>query len=150
MGTRPVLTLLLPSAFDEYLLEIETNKRTVEWIEALASAPRWGQPEDCTWDESAVGADDDVVANDEHHAKGDKGAETGAKAGTEAGTEADVFPEGAMDGGDDNGVEYWSCDGLPKKLPILSYLPTNRKCPHPSFENRDACPPSPRHKPSQH
>ncbi|CAI7781322.1 unnamed protein product [Closterium sp. NIES-54] len=73
-------------------------------------------------------------------------------ADTEAGTAEDVFPEGAPSGDDDDddGVEYWSRDGLPEKLPIPTYPPHNRKRPHPSSQNRDSRPPSPRHKPNDH
>ncbi|CAI7839796.1 unnamed protein product [Closterium sp. NIES-53] len=71
--------------------------------------------QDCAWDESAVGAYDDVADS-----------EAGTDTGTEAGIAADVLPEGAPGVDDDDGR------------------------PHPSSENRDACPPSPRHKPSQH
>ncbi|CAI7834842.1 unnamed protein product [Closterium sp. NIES-53] len=92
IDNHPVLTLLLPSAFDEYL------------------------------------ADDDVQdAEDGWRAEGDAGAEGGTEADTEAATEVgtaeDVFPEGAPGGDDDDGVEYWSRDGSPKKLPIPTYPP---------------------------
>ncbi|CAI7779163.1 unnamed protein product [Closterium sp. NIES-54] len=103
---HPVLTLLLPSAFDEYLSEPDYDK-----------GPN-------------VDAD--------------------TEAATEAGTAEDVFPEGAPGGDDDDGVEYWSRDGLPEKLPIPNYPPRNRKRPHPSSQNRDSRPPSPRHKPNDH
>ncbi|CAI7913679.1 unnamed protein product [Closterium sp. NIES-54] len=124
-------------------------------VPAPAPAPRWGQPEDFMWDESAVGADDDVQdAEEDWRAEGDAGAEGGTEADTEAATEAgtaeDVFPEGAPGGDDGDGVEYWSRDGLPEKLPIPTYPPRNRKRPHPSSQNRDSRPPSPRHKPNDH
>ncbi|CAI7770051.1 unnamed protein product [Closterium sp. NIES-53] len=83
-------------------------------------------------------------------AEADTEAEAGAKAGTEAGTEADVFPEGGVGGEDDDSVEYWSRDGLPEKLSIPTYPPRNQKRPHPSSDNSDARPLSPRHKPPQH
>ncbi|CAI7895033.1 unnamed protein product [Closterium sp. NIES-54] len=114
-GNQTVLTLLLPSAFDEYLSEPESNKAQDEYVEVEhASGGRWGQLDDCPWDESAVGADG-VTGDD-----------------------------------DDDGVEYWSRDGLPEKLPIPTYPPNNRKRPHPSSQNRDARPPSPRHKLTDH
>ncbi|CAI7851435.1 unnamed protein product [Closterium sp. NIES-53] len=58
------------------------------------------------------GADDDVQdAEDGWRAEGNAGADGGTEADTEAATEAgtaeDVFPEGAPDGDDDDGVEYW-------------------------------------------
>ncbi|CAI7930841.1 unnamed protein product [Closterium sp. NIES-54] len=138
IDNHPVLALLLSSAFDE-----------------ISPAPRWGQPEDFTWDESAVGADDDVQDTEEDwRAEGDAGAEGGTeadtKAATEVGTSEDVFPEGAPGGDDDDGVEYWSRDGLPEKLPIPTYPPRNRKRPHPSSQNRDSRPPSPMYKPNDH
>ncbi|CAI7756452.1 unnamed protein product [Closterium sp. NIES-53] len=150
-----VLTLLLPSAFDEYLSEPNYDKDPDVDVPAPAPAPRWGQPEDFMWDESAVGADDDVQdAEEGWRAEGDAGAEGGTEADTEAATEAgtaeDVFPEGAPGGDDDDAVEYWSRDGLPEKLPIPTYPPRNRKRPHPSSQNRDSRPPSPRHKPNDH
>ncbi|CAI7771391.1 unnamed protein product [Closterium sp. NIES-54] len=150
-----VLTLLLPSAFDEHLLEPDYDKGPDVDVPALAPAPRWGQPEDFTWDESAIGADDDVQdAEEGWRAEGDAGAEGGTEADTEAATEAgtaeDVFPEGAPGGDDNDGVEYWSRDGLPEKLPIPTYPPRNRKRPHPSSQNRDSRPPSLRHKPNNH
>ncbi|CAI7914448.1 unnamed protein product [Closterium sp. NIES-53] len=152
---HPMLTLLLPSAFDEYLSEPDYDKGPNVDVPAPAPAPRWGRPEDFTWDESAVGADDDVQdAEDDWRAEGDASAEGGTEADTEAATEAgtaeDVFPEGAPGGDDDDGVEYWSRDGLPEKLPIPTYPPHNRKRPHPSLQNRDSRPPSPRHKPNDH
>ncbi|CAI7814183.1 unnamed protein product [Closterium sp. NIES-54] len=155
IDNHPVLTLLLPSAFGEYLSEPDYDKGPDVDVPAPAPAPRWGQPEDFTWDESAVGADDDVQdAEEGWRAEGDAGAEGGTEADTEAATEAgtaeDVFPEGAPGGDDDDGVEYWSRDGLPEKLPIPTYPPRNRKRPHPSSQNRDSCPPSPRHKPNDH
>ncbi|CAI7746274.1 unnamed protein product [Closterium sp. NIES-54] len=125
---HPKLTLLLPSAFDVYLSEPDSNKGPDVYVDAPAPAPRWGQPENCTWDESA----------------------TDTEAANEAGIAEDVFPEGAPGGDDDDGVEYWSRDGLPEKLPIPTYPPRNRKRPHPFSQNRDSRPPSPRHKPNDH
>ncbi|CAI7810235.1 unnamed protein product [Closterium sp. NIES-54] len=112
IDNHPLLTLLLPSAFDEYLSEPDYDKGPDVDVPAPAPAPRWGQPEDFTWDESAVGADDDVQdAEEDWRAEGDAGAEGGTEADTEAATEAgtaeDVFPEGAPGGDDDDGVEYW-------------------------------------------
>ncbi|CAI7878696.1 unnamed protein product [Closterium sp. NIES-53] len=149
----PVLTLLLPSAFDEYLSEPESNKAQDEYVEVEHfPGGRWGQPDDCPWDESAVGADDDVA--DAEEASGADGAEGGKEAsaggGAQGGTADDVFPEGVTGDADDDGVEYWSRDGLPEKLPIPTYPPNNRKRPHPSSQNRDARPPSPRHKLTDH
>ncbi|CAI7922328.1 unnamed protein product [Closterium sp. NIES-54] len=155
IDNNPVLTLLLPSAFDEYLSEPDYDKGPDVDVPTPAPAPRWGQPESFTWDESAVGGDDDVQdAEEGWRAEGDTGAEGGTEADTEAATEAgtaeDVFPEGAPSGDDDDDVEYWSRDGLPEKLPIPTYPPRNRKRPHPSSQNRDSRPPSPRHKPNDH
>ncbi|CAI7733663.1 unnamed protein product [Closterium sp. NIES-53] len=119
---HPVLTLLLPSAFDEYLSEPDYDKSPDVDVPAPAPAPRWGQPEDFTWDESAVGADVQD-AEEGWRAEGDADAEGGIEADTEAATEAgtaeDVFPEGAPGGDDDDG-------------------------------NRVSCPPSLRHKPNDH
>ncbi|CAI7826168.1 unnamed protein product [Closterium sp. NIES-53] len=145
IDNHPVLTLMLPSAFDEYLSEPDYDKGPDVDVPAPAPAPRWGQPEDFTWDESAVGADDDV-----QDAEDGWRIEADTDAATEAGTAEDVFPEGAPGGDDDDGVEYWSRDGLPEKLPIPTYPPRNRKRPHPSSQNRDSRPPSPRHKPNDH
>ncbi|CAI7776555.1 unnamed protein product [Closterium sp. NIES-53] len=52
--------------------------------------------------------------------------------------------------GADEDVEFWAADGLPEQLPIPSFPPPNKKRPHPSRDNRDARPPSPRHKPTKH
>ncbi|CAI7874699.1 unnamed protein product [Closterium sp. NIES-54] len=66
------------------------------------------------------GADDDVQdAEDGWRTEADN------EAATEAGTAEDVFPEGAPGGDDDDGVEYWSRDGLLEKLPIPTYPPRN-------------------------
>ncbi|CAI7834746.1 unnamed protein product, partial [Closterium sp. NIES-54] len=54
IDNHPVLTLFLPSAFDEYLSEPDYDKGPDVDVPAPAPAPRWGQPEDFTWDESAV------------------------------------------------------------------------------------------------
>ncbi|CAI7840762.1 unnamed protein product, partial [Closterium sp. NIES-53] len=144
IDNHPVLTLLLPSAFDEYLSEPDYDKGPDVDVPAPGPAPRWGQPEDFTRDESAVGADDDV-----QDAEDGWRTEANTDAATEAGTAEDVLPEGAPGGDDDDGVEYWLRDGLPEKLPIPTYPPRNRKRPHPS-QNRDSRPPSPRHKPNDH
>ncbi|CAI7815618.1 unnamed protein product [Closterium sp. NIES-54] len=111
-GNHPVLTLLLPSAFDEYFSEPDSNKGPDIYVDAPAPAPRLGHPENCTWDEFAVGADDDVQdVEEDWRAEGDAGTEGGTEteteAATEAGTAEDVFPEGAPGGDDDDGVEYW-------------------------------------------
>ncbi|CAI7778229.1 unnamed protein product [Closterium sp. NIES-54] len=50
----------------------------------------------------------------------------------------------------DDSVETWWRDALCEKKLIPTYPPINRKRPHPSVENQDARPPSPRHKPTQH
>ncbi|CAI7793669.1 unnamed protein product [Closterium sp. NIES-53] len=108
-GNQPVLTLLLLSTFDEYLAEADCDKPPDEYVEAPAPVPRWGQPDVCTWDESAVGADDEAAdAEEEWHAAHDNGGKGGTEGGTEAGTAEDVFPEGAPGGDYDDGVEYWS------------------------------------------
>ncbi|CAI7845592.1 unnamed protein product, partial [Closterium sp. NIES-53] len=152
-GNQPVLTLLLPSGFDEYLSEPESNKAQDEYVEVEHfPGGRWGQPDDCPWDKSAVSSDDDVA--DAEEASGADGAEGGTEAsaggGAQGGTAEDVFPEGVTGDADDDGFEYWSRDGLPEKLPIPTYPPNNRKRPHPSSQNRDARPPSPRHKLTDH
>ncbi|CAI7883600.1 unnamed protein product [Closterium sp. NIES-54] len=107
-------------------------------------ASRWGQPEANTWDESAVGADDDVAADKQYSGDSD-GVGDG-----EAGAEEDVFPDRGATTEDDDGVESWWRDAPREKMPIPTYPPINKKRPHPSSLNRDARPPSPRHKPSQH
>ncbi|CAI7858395.1 unnamed protein product [Closterium sp. NIES-54] len=112
IDNRCVLTLLLPSAFDEYLSGPDYDKGPDVDVPAPAPAPHWGKPEDFTWDESAVGANDDVQdAEEGWRAEGDADAEGGTEADTEAATEAstaeDVFPEGAPGDDDDDGVEYW-------------------------------------------
>ncbi|CAI7781288.1 unnamed protein product [Closterium sp. NIES-53] len=129
IDNHPVLMLLLPSAFDEYLSEPDYDKGPDVDVPAPAPAPLWGQPEDFTWDESAVGADDDMQdAEEDWRAEG--GTEADTEAAIEAGTSEDVFPEGAPGGDDDDGVEY--CDlTLLHRTVILG-------------------PPSPRHKPNDH
>ncbi|CAI7922632.1 unnamed protein product [Closterium sp. NIES-53] len=103
-GNQPVLTLLLPSAFDEYLSEPESNKAPDEYVEVEHfPGGRWGQPDDCPWDESAVGADDDVA--DAEEARGADGAEGGTEASAGGGTAEDVFPEGVTGDDDDDGVD---------------------------------------------
>ncbi|CAI7882459.1 unnamed protein product [Closterium sp. NIES-53] len=101
-GNQPVLTLLLPSAFDEYLSKPESNKAQDEYVEVEHfPGGRWGQPDDCPWDESPVGADDDVANAEE--ASGADGAEGGTEAsaggGAQGGTADDVFPEAAVAAG---------------------------------------------------
>ncbi|CAI7821376.1 unnamed protein product, partial [Closterium sp. NIES-54] len=49
-----VLTLLLPSAFDEYMSELDYDKGPDVDVPAPAPAPRWGQPKDFMWDVSNI------------------------------------------------------------------------------------------------
>ncbi|CAI7837100.1 unnamed protein product [Closterium sp. NIES-53] len=65
------------------------------------------------------------------------------------GAPADCPLDESATGADDD-VEFWAADGLPEHLPIPSFPPPNKKRPHPSRDNRDARPPSPRHKPTKH
>ncbi|CAI7871938.1 unnamed protein product [Closterium sp. NIES-54] len=65
------------------------------------------------------------------------------------GAPADCPLDESATGADDD-VEFWAADGLPEHLPIPSFPPPNKKRPHPSHDNRDARPPSPRHKPTKH
>ncbi|CAI7909798.1 unnamed protein product [Closterium sp. NIES-54] len=65
------------------------------------------------------------------------------------GAPADCLLDESATGADDD-VEFWAADGLPEHLPIPSFPPPNKKRPHPSRDNRDARPPSPRHKPTKH
>ncbi|CAI7777477.1 unnamed protein product [Closterium sp. NIES-54] len=117
-GNQPVLTLLLPSAFDEYLSEPDCDKRQDEYVAAPPPAPRWVQPDDCNWDESAVGADDKVAdAEEEWHAERNTGGEGGTEGGTEAGIAEDVFPEGASGGDDDDGVDLGALVGSRERHP---------------------------------
>ncbi|CAI7772130.1 unnamed protein product [Closterium sp. NIES-54] len=81
-------------------------KRIVNNEPGPGLSPHWGDAEDCPYDESVTGAEDDV--------------------------------------------EWWAADGLPEDLPVPSFPPPNKKRPHPSKQNRDARPPSPRSKPSTH
>ncbi|CAI7915150.1 unnamed protein product [Closterium sp. NIES-54] len=118
------------------------------YVEASPPTPRWGQPDDCAWDESTVGADDDVPADEQPCGDGEPGGD--GETGSKAGTEADVFPKGVASAADDDGVETWWRDAPRETMPIPTYPLLNRKRPHPSVENRDARPPSPRHKPTQH
>ncbi|CAI7742761.1 unnamed protein product, partial [Closterium sp. NIES-54] len=114
-GNQPVLTILLPSVFDEYLSKPESNKAQDEYVEVEHfPGGRWGEPDNCPWDESAVGADDDVA--DAEEASGADGAEGGTEASAGGGAQGGTA--------DDR--------------------------PHPSSQNRDACPPSPRHKLTDH
>ncbi|CAI7783088.1 unnamed protein product [Closterium sp. NIES-54] len=108
-GNQPVLTLLLPSAFDEYPSEPESNKAQDEYVEVEHfPGGRWGQPDDCPWDESVVGADDDVAdaeeASDADGAEG--GTEASTRGGAQGGTADDVCPKGVTGDADDDGVEY--------------------------------------------
>ncbi|CAI7774166.1 unnamed protein product [Closterium sp. NIES-54] len=107
-------------------------------------APRWGQPESYMWDESAAGADDDVAADKQNIGDGNDVGDG------EVGAEKDMFPDRGASAEDDDGVESWWRDAPREKMPIPTYPPINKKRPHPSSQNRDARPPSPRHKPSQH
>ncbi|CAI7801069.1 unnamed protein product, partial [Closterium sp. NIES-53] len=65
------------------------------------------------------------------------------------GAPADCPLDESATGADDD-VEFWAADGLPKHLQIPSFPPPNKKRPHPSRDNRDARPLSPRHKPTKH
>ncbi|CAI7849515.1 unnamed protein product, partial [Closterium sp. NIES-53] len=65
------------------------------------------------------------------------------------GAPADCPLDKSATGADDD-VEFWAADSLPEHLPIPSFPPPNKKRPHPSHDNRDARPPSPRHKPTKH
>ncbi|CAI7819882.1 unnamed protein product [Closterium sp. NIES-53] len=65
------------------------------------------------------------------------------------GAPADCPLDESATGADDD-VEFWAADGLPEHLPVPSFPPPNKKRPHPSHDNRDARPPSPRHKPTKH
>ncbi|CAI7739498.1 unnamed protein product, partial [Closterium sp. NIES-53] len=82
LRNRPMLQLCqhLPATFNELLEEIERDKPQHEYNEASAPAPRWGEPVDCAWNESAVGIDDDV---DAEGTEGDKGTDADDKTGTE-------------------------------------------------------------------
>ncbi|CAI7881843.1 unnamed protein product [Closterium sp. NIES-54] len=127
IDNHPVLTLLLRSAFDEYLSEPDYYKGPNVDVPAPATAPRWGQPEDFMWDESVVGADDNVQdAEEDWRAEGNAGAEGGTEADTEAATEAgtaqDVFPEGAPGGDDDDGIEYWASWYRPMEIKLYERL----------------------------
>ncbi|CAI7834625.1 unnamed protein product, partial [Closterium sp. NIES-53] len=102
----PVLTILLP--FDEYLSEPESNKAQDEYVEVEHfPGGRWGQPDDCPWDKSAVGADDDVADAEEASAAdgAEGGTEASAGGGAQGGTADDVFLEGVTGDADDDGVE---------------------------------------------
>ncbi|CAI7820558.1 unnamed protein product, partial [Closterium sp. NIES-53] len=83
LRNRPMLQLCqhLPATFNELLEEIERDKPQHEYNEASAPAPRWGEPVDCAWNESAVGIDDDV---DDEGTEGDRGTDADDKTGTEA------------------------------------------------------------------
>ncbi|CAI7885797.1 unnamed protein product [Closterium sp. NIES-54] len=65
------------------------------------------------------------------------------------GAPADCPLDESATGADDD-VELWAADGLPEHLPIPSFPPPNKKRPHPSRDNRDARPPSPKHNPTKH
>ncbi|CAI7740424.1 unnamed protein product [Closterium sp. NIES-54] len=132
-GKQPVLQLLLPATFDEWLSDLEADKAADVYVEASLPAPRWGQPDVCTWDESTVGADDDVPADKQPHGDGKPGGD--GETGGEAGREADVFPEGVASAADDDGVETWWRDAPREKMPIPTYPLINRKRPHPSIES---------------
>ncbi|CAI7779067.1 unnamed protein product, partial [Closterium sp. NIES-53] len=96
---HPVLTLLLPFAFDEYLSEPDSNKGPDVYVPAPTPAPRWGQ----------------------HRIS--RGTNLQSALTTTCKT--------------------------PRKIGALRATPTPRR-PHPSSQNRDSCPPSPRHKPNDH
>ncbi|CAI7892617.1 unnamed protein product [Closterium sp. NIES-53] len=65
-------------------------------------------PDDCNWDKSAVGADDDVADAEEasgaDHAEGSTEASAGG--GAQGGTAEDVFPEGVKGNDDYDGIEH--------------------------------------------
>ncbi|CAI7841029.1 unnamed protein product [Closterium sp. NIES-53] len=105
-----MLQLYLLATFDEWLSEPDTPKAPDVFIQAPPPAPRWGQPEACTWDESVVGADDDVAADKQNTGDGDG----------EAGAEEDVFPDRGASAEDDDGVESWWRDAPREKMPILT------------------------------
>ncbi|CAI7874312.1 unnamed protein product [Closterium sp. NIES-53] len=65
------------------------------------------------------------------------------------GAPADCLLDESATGADDD-MEIWAADCLPEHPPIPSFPPPNKKRPHPSRDNRDARPPSPRHKPTKH
>ncbi|CAI7783487.1 unnamed protein product [Closterium sp. NIES-54] len=96
---RPVLQLYLLATFVEWLSEADTPKAPDVFIQALPPAPRPGQPQSCTWDESAEGADDDVAAD-----KQNNGDDVGGGDG-EVGAEEDVFPYRGATAEDDDGAE---------------------------------------------
>ncbi|CAI7827816.1 unnamed protein product, partial [Closterium sp. NIES-54] len=88
-------------------------------------APRWGQPEACTWDESAVGADDDVAADKQNSGDGVGGGDG------EVGAEEDMFPDRGKTAEDDDGVESWWRDAPHEKIPTPTYPPMNKNSPTP-------------------
>ncbi|CAI7793998.1 unnamed protein product [Closterium sp. NIES-54] len=132
---RPVLQLYLPATFDEWLSEADTPKAPDVFIQTPPPAPRWGQPEACTWDESAVGADDDVATDKQNSGDGVGGGDG------EVGAEEDMFPDRGATAKDDDGVESWWRDAPCKKMPIpsLRWL-FNRLnfVPHESVSSSDA------------
>ncbi|CAI7744230.1 unnamed protein product, partial [Closterium sp. NIES-54] len=67
----------------------------------------------CTWDESAVGADDDAVADKQNSGDGELGAEEG------------VFPDRGVTAEDDDGVGSWWRDAPREKMPIPTRLNIN-------------------------
>ncbi|CAI7927354.1 unnamed protein product [Closterium sp. NIES-54] len=71
----------------------------IRLISAPPPAPRWGQPEACTWDESAVGADDEVATNKQSSGDGVGGGDG------EVGAEEDVLPYRGETAEDDDGAE---------------------------------------------
>ncbi|CAI7742597.1 unnamed protein product [Closterium sp. NIES-54] len=91
--------LYLPATFNEWLSEPDTPKAPDVFIQAPLPASWWGQPEACTWDESAVGADDDVAADKQYSGDNDGVGDC------EAGAEEDVFPDRGATVEDDDGVE---------------------------------------------
>ncbi|CAI7933670.1 unnamed protein product [Closterium sp. NIES-54] len=100
------------------------------FIQAPPPAPQWGQPEACTWDESAVGADDDVAADKQY-----SGDVDGVGDG-EASAEEDVFPDRGASAEEDDGVESWWRDAPGEKMPIPTRLNINGR-PTPPRRNSD-------------
>ncbi|CAI7779722.1 unnamed protein product [Closterium sp. NIES-54] len=134
---RPVLQLYLPATFDEWLSETDTPKAPDVFIQVPPPAPWWGQPEACTWDESAVGADDDVAA-DKEYSSDDDGVGDG-----EADAEEDVLPDRGASAEDDDGVESWWRDAPREKMPIPTYPPINKNDPTPPPRTEMPAPPLP-------
>ncbi|CAI7791172.1 unnamed protein product, partial [Closterium sp. NIES-53] len=113
---RPLLLLLLLHLLLLLLLP-RLPLLQIRLISAPPPAPQWGQPEASTWDESAVGADDDVAANKQYSGDGDG----------EAGAEEDVFLDRGASAEDDDGVESWWRDAPREKMPIPTHKPSQHK-----------------------